>query len=297
MKKESEKKTGKADVIYLNIAVMLFGLAGVVAQYIEIPSILIAAGRVISSSLFLFIILKMRKTDIRLDGRRDYYLIMFIGCVLAVHWTSFFHSVQVSTVAVGTMMSVTFPMFVTFIEPVVFKEKLKLKSVLASMILIFGVFITVPEFSLSNNMTRGILWGVLASLTYAVMTVGNRYFASKYEGMVICFYEQGTAAVVLLPALLTVKAEWHSADIALICIVGTVCTALAYTLYVTAQKRVKAQTAGIITGMETVYGILYALVLLGEVPSVREVAGCSVIIAVAFYTSVLNATGSNTAGE
>ena len=268
---------------------MLFALAGVVAQYIEIPSILIAAGRVISSSIFLFIILRIMKKDIRLDSRRDYLLIMLIGCVLAVHWTSFFHSVQVSTVAIGTMMSVTFPMFVTFIEPVVFKEKLKFKSVLASLILIFGVFITIPEFSLSNNMTRGILWGVLASLTYAIMTVGNRYFASKYEGMVICFYEQGTAAIMLLPALFIVKAEWHSTDIALICFVGTVCTALAYTLYVTAQKRIKAQTAGIITGMETVYGILYALVLLGEVPSARELIGCSIIIAVAFYTSVANA--------
>lgn len=279
-------KTGKKDILYLNTAVMLFGLAGVVAQYIEIPSILIALGRVISSSVFLFLILKIRKKDIRLDSRRDYCLIAFIGCVLAVHWTSFFHSVQVSTVAVGTMMSVTFPMFVTFIEPVVFHEKLRLKSVVSSLILIFGVFVTIPEFSLSNDMTRGILWGVLASFTYAVMTVGNRYFAGKYEGMLVCFYEQGTAAIVLLPALFIVKAQWHVTDIALICFVGVACTAFAYSLYVTAQKRVRAQTAGIITGMETVYGILYALVLLGEVPSAREIIGCSIILGVAVYTAV-----------
>ena len=213
---------------------------------------------------------------------------MLIGCVLAVHWTSFFHSVQVSTVAIGTMMSVTFPMFVTFIEPVVFREKLRVKSVLSSLILICGVFITIPEFSLANNMTRGILWGVLASLTYAIMTVGNRYFASKYEGMLVCFYEQGTAAIVLLPSLLLVDAEWHATDAALICFVGAVCTAFAYSLYVTAQKRVRAQTAGIITGMETVYGIIYALVLLGEIPSGRELIGCSIIIGVAMYTSVTN---------
>jgi len=267
---------------------MLFAFAGVVAQYIELPSILIASGRVISSSLFLWILLKAGKKDIRLDSKRDYYLIAFIGCILAVHWTSFFHSVQVSTVAIGTMMSVTFPMFVTFIEPAVFKEKLRFKSVLSSIILICGVLITIPEFSLSNNMTRGILWGVVASLTYAIMTVGNRYFASKYEGMLICFYEQGVAAIVLLPALVIVKAEWHALDVGLICIIGVVCTAFAYSLYVTAQKRVKAQTAGIITGMETVYGILYALVLLGEVPSAREIAGCSIIIGVALYTSITN---------
>ncbi len=279
-------KTSTKDVLFLNIAVMLFGLAGVVAQYIEIPSILIALGRVVSSSLFLFLILKIRNKDIRLECRRDYLLIMFVGCILAVHWTSFFHSVQVSTVAIGTMMSVTFPMFVTFIEPVVFREKLRARSVLTSLILIFGVFITIPEFSLSNNMTKGIAWGVLASLTYAIMTVGNRYFAEKYEGMLVCFYEQGTAAIVLLPSLFFVHASWNALDIALICFVGVFCTALAYSLYVTAQKRVKAQTAGIITGMETVYGIIYAMLLLGEIPTPRELLGCSIIIGVAFYTSL-----------
>ena len=40
--------------------------------------------------------------------------------------------------------------------------------------------------------------------------------------------------------------------------IGFVCTAIAYSLYVSAQKGVRAQTAGIISGMETVYGIIFA---------------------------------------
>ena len=44
------------------------------------------------------------------------------------------------------------------------------------------------------------------------------------------------------------------------------CTAIAYSLYVTAQKGVKAQTAGIISGMETVYGIVFALIFFKRNP-------------------------------
>ena len=65
-----------------------------------------------------------------------------------------------------------------------------------------------------------------------------------------------------------------------------ICTAFAHSLYVSAQKSVRAQTAGIISGMETVYGIFYALIFLGEVPSVRELAGGVVILGVAMYSSM-----------
>ena len=62
--------------------------------------------------------------------------------------------------------------------------------------------------------------------------------------------------------------------------------AFAYSLYVSAQKGVRAQTAGIISGMETVYGILYALILLREVPSIRELVGGAVILGVALFASL-----------
>ena len=99
-------------------------------------------------------------------------------------------------------------------------------------------------------------------------------------------YEQGTAAVVLLPAFFIVNADWRPQDIAGVAFVGFLCTAFAYSLYVTAQKNVRAQTAGIISGMETVYGILYALLFLGEVPHIRELVGGAVILGVAMYSSL-----------
>ena len=68
--------------------------------------------------------------------------------------------------------------------------------------------------------------------------------------------------------------------------IGFLCTAIAYSLYVTAQKGVKAQTAGIISGMETVYGIVFALIFLREIPTVRELVGGAVILGIAFYSSL-----------
>lgn len=58
---------------------------------------------------------------------------------------------------------------------------------------------------------------MLCSFTYAIMTLGNRYFSKKYTGRIICLYEQGTAAIVLLPALWLVKVEWYQNDLRAAC--------------------------------------------------------------------------------
>ena len=284
------KHTFNKNILFLHIAVMLFGLSGVVAQFVEVPAVMVALGRVVCSSLLLFLIAAVKKDTLKLNSGKDYRLIVLTGIVMAVHWTTFFQSIQVSSVAIGTITFSTFPLFLTFIEPFVFREKLKKQSVFTAVILFAGVLITIPEFSMENNTTVGIIWGMLCSFTYAVMTLANRYFSARYKGRIICLYEQGTAAVVLLPALFIVKTSWRAQDIAGVAFVGFICTAFAYSLYVSAQKNVRAQTAGIISGMETVYGIIYALLFLGEIPSGRELVGGAVILGVAMYSS-LKTTG------
>lgn len=274
------------NILFLHIAVMLFGLSGVIGQFVNISSVMVALGRVISSSLLLFLIAIVKKDTLKLNSKKDYSLIVLTGIVMAVHWTTFFQSIQVSSVAIGTITFSTFPLFLTFFEPLIFHEKLRKQSIFTAVILMIGVIITIPEFSIENNTTVGIIWGMICSFTYAIMTLANRYFSSRYTGRIICLYEQGTAAIVLLPALFIMKTQWRTPDIIGVAFIGFICTAFAYSLYVSAQKNVKAQTAGIISGMETVYGILYALLFLGEIPSGRELVGGSVILGVAMYSSL-----------
>lgn len=291
MEKEKILTGNKKNVLLLHIAVMLFSVSGVVAQYVEVPAIMVTLGRVTSSALVLLMISLVRRDRLRLNCRKDYMLILLTGVVMGIHWTTFFQSIQVSSVAIGTITFSTFPLFLTFLEPLVFQEKIRGGNILSAVLLLLGVFITIPEFSAQNQITIGIIWGMLSSFTYAILTLANRYFSTRYAGRTICLYEQGTAAIFLLPSLFFMQAQWRTQDLAGVLFVGCVCTAFAYSLYVSAQKGVKAQTAGIISGMETVYGIVYALLLLGEIPSTREIVGGAVILAVALFSSIQKASG------
>ena len=210
MSEKSMSKDTRKNVILLHIAVMCFSCSGVIGQYVQVPAVQVAMGRVICSSLLLLAISLVCKDKLTLDSKKDYGLMILTGVVMAIHWSSFFQSIQTSSVAIGTITFSTFPLFLTFLEPLLFHEKICGKNILNALILLMGVLITIPEFSVENKVTIGILWGMLASFTYAVMTLSNRYFSSRYKGRTICLYEQGTAAIALLPALVLVKAEWGS---------------------------------------------------------------------------------------
>lgn len=270
----------------LHIAVMLFGFSAVLGQFVDAPAVIVAGGRVVCSSILLLVSALLSKRKIRLTRRMDYGIAVIAGIILAIHWTTFFQSIQSSSVAIGTITFSTFPLFLTFLEPLVFHEKFQMQSLLGAAVLLLGVFITIPEFSMENQMTVEILWGMVSSLSYAILTLFNRYLSHTYEAGTICLYEQGTAAVVLLPTFFFVQTRWTVENIVGIAMIGLVCTAIAHSLYVAAQKKVKAQTAGIISGMETVYGILFAMLFLGEVPGIREVIGGIIILCVAVLSSL-----------
>ena len=64
------------NILFLHIAVMLFGLSGVIGQFVEISSVMVALGRVISSSLLLFLIAIAKKDTLKLSSKKDYGLII-----------------------------------------------------------------------------------------------------------------------------------------------------------------------------------------------------------------------------
>lgn len=279
-------------LVATHIAVLLFGLVGLFAKVVALPAIILVLGRTFFSSAFLGAYLTVKRQKFALKTRGDYVLIVFAGIILAMHWTSFMQSIQVSTVAVGTLTLATFPLFSAVLEPLLFHEKMRVSDIACALVMLGGVACIVDDFSLEGSMTQGVLWGLLSAFTYALLSLANRKFSSGYPASLVSFYEQATATVVLLPALFVLKPSFTALDIGMLAIMGIVFTAIAHTLFIGGLRTVKVRTAGIITGLESVYGIVAALLFLGEIPGIREVIGGAIILAVALY-STLASTRSN----
>lgn len=279
----NEKNSG---LLEIHIAVLLFGLAGLFGKFLSLPPVIIVLGRVIFSSIFLAILIFFLKEDLRLKERKHYIYLVGMGIILAIHWTAFFQSIQISTVAIGLLTFSTFPVFVTFLEPYFFKEKLAISDILAAFITFLGVVLVVPSFQLSNNMTQGAIWGIISGLSYAFLSMLNRKYVREYSSSVIAFYEQFVAAIVLVPFFFVQKPVFQPVDIALLILLGVVFTGISHMTFIKGLKTVKTQTAGIISSLEPVYGIIFAAVLLGEIPAMREILGGIVILGTVFYSTI-----------
>ncbi len=266
----------------IHIATLFFGFAGLFGRVLSLSPVAIVFGRTFFAGLVLLVTVLFLGERLAVHSARDLATLALSGAVLAIHWFTFFHSIQISTVAVGLLTFSTFPMFVTFMEPYFFAERLRLFDVLVAVIVIAGLVLVVPEFDFSNNVTRGAFWGVLAGFTFAALALLNRWLVRTYSPLVVTFYQHSFAAAFTLPLLVYTCPSPTRQDILLLFILGVVCTALAQTLYIHSLVHIKAQLAGVISSLEPVYGIIFALVLLGEIPAWRTMAGGGVILGAVF---------------
>ena len=275
----------------IHIAVLLFGLAGLFGKLLPLPPLVIVFGRTFFSSVTLGAILFYTKTEFRAGSRRDRIVLILLGAILAVHWTTFFHAIQISTVAVGLLTFSTFPMFVTFMEPYFFKEKLRGFDILTAGFVLVGLALVIPSFDFQNNVTRGAFWGTLSGFTFALLSVLNRKYVSAYPPILIACYQNCTAAVFLFPFLFFEDFLLRPTDFVLLAVLGVFCTALAHTLFIKSLVHIRAQLASIVASLEPVYGVIFAFLLLGEVPAPRTFLGGGIILGTIMLSTIKRRTG------
>jgi drug/metabolite transporter (DMT)-like permease len=268
------------NLIQIHMAVLLFGAAGLFGKFLTCSPFYIVLGRTFFGALALVVYAKV-VSKTRLSGFKATQILFFLsqGVLLACHWVLFFLSIQVSSVAVGLVTFSSFPLFVTFMEPFFFNEKLKPVDVITAVAVFIGIVLVVPEVNLSNTTTLGAFYGVLSGLTFAILALVNRKNARQTHAVAVAFYQNFFAALFLIfPVLLLKPASPALSDLPTLIVLGVVFTALAHTCFINALSGIRAQTASVIAGLEPVYGIILAFFLLNEIPDLRTVSGGIIII-------------------
>ena len=282
----SKRQSKKRAILSVNIAVFLFGLVGLFAKSIRLSALEMTFWRVLFSSGALGLFMLATRQSFRVRCRRDALVLAGAGVVLALHWWSFLGAIQVSTVAIGTITFSSFPLFIAFLEPLFFPQKLLLKNVIIALVILGGVAVTIPEFSMENRTSLGVLIGMFSTFLYAVMALLNKFLSKRYGSTMTAFYEQAVAAAALLPLVLGGWAVPGGRDLLLLALLGVLTTALAHTLFISSLNSIPAQLAGVLSSMETVYGILMAWAVLGEAPALRECVGAAVIIGTVLFAQM-----------
>ncbi len=274
------KKT--KNLIELHIATLILGSNGIFAKLIALPASQIIFWRSLIAATAIGIYLLATKNKFLLKEKRDYLILVMLGIFVGVHWVTFFYSIQISNVAIGYLSLFTYPVMTAFLEPFLNGEKLHTRDVFSALLVFLGVLVIVPELNVANIVTQGILWGVLSGLLYALRNIYSRSSVKKYSGPLVMFYQFIVTAIMLLPSV-SGNFEFHLKSVLLLLILGLVCTAFAHVLLANSLETLKAQTIGVVGSLQVAYSIIFAALLLSELPTVKTLIGGAIIMSAVLF--------------
>lgn len=266
-------------------AVLIFGLTALFSKLISLTALEITLLRSIFAVVILSALFYWQKKSLRLSHPKDYGIAMLLGVLLALHWVTYFHAMQVSSIAVGVIALYTFPVITVFLEPLFHGERPHLKDIISALTVLLGVYLLVPEFSLNNETTQGVLWGMLSALFFALRNIIQGYYFKGYTARHSLFYQTLVTVIVLLPFSFKVIPEVTPLQWGQLAILGVFFTALPHTLFAFSLMNLKAKTVSLVACVQVVYATLFAALLLSEWPQLATVVGGLIVLLAAMYES------------
>ena len=266
-------------------AVLIFGLTALFSKLISLTALEITLLRSIFAVLVILAIFLWQKKSIRLSNTKDYAIVVLLGVLLALHWVTYFHSMQVSSIAVGVIALYTFPVMTVFLEPLFHGDRPHFKDVLSALTVLFGIYLLVPEFSLNNETTLGILWGVLSALFFALRNIVQGHYFKGYTAKHSLFYQTLVTFIVLLPFSFEVIPQVTNIQWGQLLVLGLFFTAVPHTLFAFSLLNLKAKTVSLVACVQVVYATIFAALILSEWPQLSTAIGGLIVVSAAMYES------------
>jgi len=267
-------------------AVLIFSFTALFSKFISLPALEITIYRSVFAFVALASYIAYKKQSYRLVSPTDYLMAGILGVLLAAHWVSYFYAMQVSTVAVGVIALYTFPVITVFLEPLFHGEKPHLVDIMSSLAVLFGIYLIVPDFSLDNSVTIGVLSGVFSALMMALRNIMQRRYFSAYSASHALFYQTFVVALVLYLFSDTAVASIEESQWWLLLLLGIAFTALPHTLFANALLHLKAKAVSLIACVQVVYAAVFAAIILGEWLTWNVIVGGLIVVSAAMYESL-----------
>ena len=273
-------------LLSVHSSVLIFGLTALFSKLISLSAIEITFLRSIFAVLTIAIFIKFIKESLLLKHRKDYLIALLLGSLLCIHWVTYFHSMQISSIAIGIISLYTYPVITVFLEPLFHGEKPHVKDIISAIVVLFGIYLLVPELTIDNKTTQGVLWGVLSAFLFALRNIIQRRHFNAYPARHALLYQGAFVVLLLLPFSAKVIVEVNQQQWLLLILLGIFFTALPHTLFANSLLHLKAKTVGLIACMQVVYGTLFAALFLAELPDWKTVVGGVIVVSAAAYETI-----------
>jgi drug/metabolite transporter (DMT)-like permease len=275
---------------YLNLHLIVFiwGFTAILGALITIKADALVWYRMLFAAVFLFLFILFKKESFRIPVK-EFFKLIFVGLLIAVHWIFFFQAIHVSNVSITLAVFSLGAFLASILEPIFYGRKVLWYEVFFGLIIIaaLGMILQVEI-----NYFEGIIYALVSIIIGVLFTLMNGKLIEKHEPSVITFYE--FLAGVFFISIYFLMTQKFNADFFILTtndwvyllILSSVCTAYAFTASVKVMRILSPYTVMLTTSLEPVYGIILAFFIIGgkEKMSVEFYIGAVLIV----ITVILN---------
>ena len=297
---EEQQKTKPLNLAGLFIGILAVSTAAIFIRFaqVEVPSLVIAAGRLSISTLVMlpFALHALKRSPKVLTGKTTLLLVLS-GTFLGLHFATWITSLEYTSVASSVVLVTTAPLWVALFSPLVLNERLTKQVIIGLAIALCGGVIV----GISSNCTTagGLLacsglselWGGANSLgnllafAGALLSAGylmaGRKVRSTVELPVYTFMVYGIAALILV-VMVVIKGDrvtgYSPVSYFWILALALIPQSIGHTAFNWALKFLPAAYVSIALLGEPVGTVILAALLLHEAPTLLELFGGLLIL-------------------
>lgn len=267
--------------IIVLIAAVLWGTVGTTQTYLSdgIHPITIAMVRsFIGGGVLLLLALLMKKIKFK---NWSWKQTIFASITMALFQPLFFMSVNLTGVAVGTVVTIgSSPIFAGLIEWLFLKNNPGRTWAIATMLSIIGCVMLFMSSGETVIVPLGIVFALCAGIMFAIYTHVSKKLIAREAALPAVAMTFTLSGLILLPISLFLGVEWiaQSSNWLPIALMGIFGTSIAYILFLSGLQKISSSAAVTLSLGEPLTAALLGVLLIGEYLSFSAWIGVGLLL-------------------
>lgn len=274
----------KIGVIYTIISGMLFGvnpLIVTIAYNYGYDALSIGFYRYLLAIPVLLILCKLKKVRLRVE-KMDVTKMLLIG-IFGMSMTSLFLSSSYKYLSVGlaTTLHFLYPMFVTVISILLFKEKVVLGKIVCILMSFIGMILIADADNTIN--IWGVFLSILSGITYAIylVSIERTNIMKKYNSLFVSLCISSISAVFfffMMCLFQKVRIPYTINEVVVLICVAVLCQVIAVVSLQLGIKYIGSTNAAVFSVFEPLTSNVVGCIFLKETLTLKKAEGCILIL-------------------
>tara|TARA_B000000475_G_scaffold64185_1_gene51331 strand:+ start:171 stop:1025 length:855 start_codon:yes stop_codon:yes gene_type:complete len=256
--------------LLISLLAICWGSIPLIIRTSDVSSMSLVGIRTFLGTIFLLIFV-LQKRQVTKDLL---YAGIFLGPLLAIHWSTMFKSIELNTVAVGIGLVFSYPIFILLIE-LLRGENIKPLQVSLIFTGFFGLYLLLDFSTISSVI--GVVYGLVSAISLAILIIYGSSKSVQFGGLNVAFVQVFFAAIILSP--FTYEGfSWMLDNLLVSVFLGFFLTGVGLTTYWYVIKFIPPVSIGTITYLEPVTGVIIGAMILNESLRVSQYVGFAIVL-------------------